>query len=121
MSGSCGHLTVRTDLVLAQTLLRNLLANALKFAAGQVVLSVESGASGSALFRVEHDGPLLSEAVVMAEDGKPIGATSGLGLQLCREICQVLGMQLTARAGTGGGTVFEFVLNAEGQQLPPVA
>lgn len=108
-------LQVRTDLVLAQTLVRNLLANALKFARARVVLRAEADGAGGVRFLVGNDGPPLSAAVAArfaAGENEPMTATGGLGLRLCREICRELGMRLAADVGADGGTEFEFTLKA---------
>jgi signal transduction histidine kinase len=108
------NLRVGTDLVLAQTLVRNLLANALKFARTRVVLRAEGGADG-VCFSVSNDGePLRAEIVARLVSGQnePMTATGGLGLRLCREICAALGMKLEARAPAGGGAEFAFTLPA---------
>lgn len=106
-------LRVETDLVLAQTLVRNLLANALKFAETRVVLRVERAGDGSVRITVGNDGPPLPPAVaarLAAGENEPITATGGLGLRLCREICRVLGLRLEASAAREGGTEFHFTL-----------
>ncbi len=105
-------LRVETDLVLAQTLVRNLLANALKFARTQVVLRATAEAGG-VRFTVANDGPALPPEVAArfaAGQDEPMTATGGLGLRLCREICGALGLTLAAHSGTTGGTEFTFVL-----------
>ena len=94
------ELQVRTDLVLAQTLVRNLLANALKFAETRVELRAEVGPAG-ARFIVGNDGPPLPPEVAArfaSGQNEPITATGGLGLRLCREICAALGTKLEAGA-----------------------
>lgn len=105
-------LWVETDPVLAQTLIRNLLANALKFARARAVLRLEERTDG-VRFIIGNDGPALSQEVAarLAEDrDEPVTATSGMGLRLCREICRVLGLKLVAGAGAEGGTEFSFTL-----------
>lgn len=111
-------LSVRTDLVLAQTLVRNLLANALKFANTRVILTAAADEAGGVRFTVGNDGPPLSAEIAArfaAGENEPMTATGGLGLRLCREICRVLGMRLTAQVGADGGTEFEFTLKAAGE------
>jgi signal transduction histidine kinase len=106
-------LRVETDLVLAQTLVRNLLANALKFAATRVVLRAEEDGVGGVRFTVGNDGPSLSLAIaarLAAGENEPMTATGGLGLRLCREICRALGIRLQAGAAAAGGTEFTFTL-----------
>ena len=106
-------LHVETDLVLAQTLVRNLLANALKFARTRVVLCASATGSGGVRFTVGNDGPPLSAAVAArfaAGEDEPMTATGGLGLRFCREICRELGMRLEAGSGADGGTTFSFTI-----------
>ncbi len=106
-------LRVETDLVLAQTLVRNLLANALKFARTRVVLRATSAANGDVRFSVGNDGPPLPPEVAArfaAGENEPMTATGGLGLRLCREICRALGTQLEAGSREESGTEFSFTL-----------
>jgi len=105
-------LHVRTDLVLAQTLVRNLLGNALKFAETRVVLRTELVPAG-VRFTVGNDGPPLPPEVAArfaAGKDEPITATGGLGLRLCREICAALDTGLAAGSAPEGGTEFSFIL-----------
>jgi len=117
-------LRVDTDLVLAQTLVRNLLANALKFARGRVTLSVGAGAAGGVRFTVGNDGPPLAAAVAArfaAGQDEPLSATGGLGLRLCREICRALATRLEAAPAPAGGTEFSFELKAAATAEPPAS
>lgn len=107
------EVSVQTDLVLAQTLVRNLLANALKFAETRVMLRAVPGADGTVRFAVSNDGPPLPPEVATrfaAGHHEPITATGGLGLRLCREICAALSTKLEAGAASEGGTQFSFTL-----------
>lgn len=109
---------VRTDLVLAQTLVRNLLANALKFADHRVVMRAEPDGDAGLRFTVWNDGPALSAEVagkLAAGEDAPMTATGGMGLRLCREICRALDMRLEARAGVDGGTELGFTLTRAAQ------
>lgn len=111
-------LAVTTDLVLAQTLLRNLLANALKFARGEVRVAVEKTPDGGAArVTVGDDGPGLppTVAALVAEGGAGgWPPEAGLGLRLCSEIGAILRARLTAGAAAGGGAEFSFTLPAAG-------
>ncbi|MGC4015207.1 MAG: sensor histidine kinase [Luteolibacter sp.] len=105
-------LHVSTDLVLAQTLMRNLLANALKFARTRVILRAVPVGEGIR-FTVANDGPPLSSEVaarLLAGEDQPMTATGGMGLKLCREICVALDVKLEARSDTETGTEFGFTL-----------
>jgi len=109
------ELWVETDLVLAQTLVRNLLANALKFARSQVVLGATHLPDGVRL-TVRDDGPGLPEGMaarLCSEDFGPVDLEGGgLGLRLCREIARAMGRKLEAASRPGEGTEFAFVLAA---------
>lgn len=103
---------IRTDLVLAQTLVRNLLANALKFARTTVVIRTVRIPGGIRVL-VGNDGPPLSPAVaarLASGEDEPMTATGGMGLKLCREICHALEMQLESDLPPEGGTEFGFTL-----------
>lgn len=118
------ELRVETDLVLAQTLVRNLLANALKFAERRVVLCVARVGDRSVRVTIANDGPPLPPAVaarLATGENEPLTATGGLGLRLCREICQALGSRLEAGVTADGRTVFGCTLReavAPGKILP---
>lgn len=103
------ELPVETDLVLAQTLLRNLVANALKFSRYRVTVGAHAEAGGVRV-TVSDDGPGLPPAVAAGLAGEMTGMEGGLGLRLCVEISRALGTELEAGPGDDGGTVFSFVL-----------
>ncbi len=107
-------LRVETDLVLAQTLVRNLLANALRFARSRVVLRAEA-VGADVRFTVSNDGAALPAEIVArlaSNRDEPVTATGGLGLRLCREICAGLGTRLDGGVPAEGGAAFSFVLPA---------
>jgi signal transduction histidine kinase len=110
------ELRVTTDLVLAQTLLRNLVANALKFARGEVVVSARARSEaegGGAELTVRDDGPGLPAAVLAGfagGAGAGAGAEGGLGLRLCIEIGRALDANVAVQSIGGNGTEFKFVL-----------
>jgi len=115
-------LRVATDLVPAQTLLRNLVANALKFARTEVTVVAAPVAAGVRL-TVADDGPGLPPAVaeaLAAAEPAFAGVETGLGLRLCAEIGRTLDASLAVRPREGGGTEFTFVLpRAEGGAVSP--
>ena len=110
------ELRVTTDLVLAQTLLRNLVANALKFARGEVVVSARARSEtegGGTELTVRDDGPGLPAAVLAGfadGAGAGAGAEGGLGLRLCIEIGRALDANVAVQSIRGNGTEFKFVL-----------
>jgi signal transduction histidine kinase len=117
---------VTTDLVLVQTLVRNLTSNAVKLARRRVVVTVSAeGARGERVrVSVRDDGPGLPPAVlqrlreptpVRADTANPWGGRGGLGLWLCMEITQAIGTRLQTALPEGGGTEIWFTLQgAEG-------
>lgn len=105
-----------TDYQALQTILRNLLSNALKFTpeAGKItvafseqgrqgVISVTDTGVGIASEKLAHlfdNLHLQSEAGVRGEKGV------GIGLQLCYELAQQIGANLTCESEVGKGTTF---------------
>ncbi len=108
-------LRVKTDLVLAQTLMRNLVANAVRFAHTRVVVSAVAVADGVRL-TVRDDGPGLPPevgAALSTESGAAAQVDArggGLGLRLCVEIGRALGVRLEVKTGVGEGAEFSFTL-----------
>jgi CheY-like chemotaxis protein/nitrogen-specific signal transduction histidine kinase len=109
---------VETDPVLLETILRNLLSNAINFTeTGQVRLEVRPR-SGGLLFEVTDTGPGLNEtqlARVFDEfwRGETTGAAErglGLGLPIVRRTAQLLGFDVEVKSKPGRGTCFFFTL-----------
>ena len=101
--GTPEQLLVQTDLVLAQTLVRNLVANAVKFARTRVDLTASATSDGVRLI-VRDDGPGLPPTVAASLRGEGAFTNGGMGLRLCLEIGVALGVPLETVAPTGGGT-----------------
>ena len=107
-----GDLQVEVDRVLAQTLVRNLLVNAIKFARRHVVIRAESLDTGIKI-SVSDDGPGLPASVAsQLNASEPVTLTinGGLGLRLCGEISRVIGTRLEVASPSGGGTALSFIL-----------
>lgn len=105
-------LLVEADLVLVQTLIRNLLTNALKFTRQRVLISALVVPDGVRL-AVRDDGPGLPAAVSAQLATKhlgPLPIEGGLGLRLCREISCAMGTRLETTSPPDGGTEFYFIL-----------
>ncbi len=105
------NLLVQTDLVLAQTLVRNLVANAVKFARTRVDITACANGDGVRLI-VCDDGPGLPATVAASLRGEGAFANGGMGLRLCQEIGVALGVPLEAIVPSGGGTEMSVTLPA---------
>lgn len=105
-------LKVSVDLVVTQTLVRNLLANAVKFARSSVRL-VASGEGDFVRIAVIDDGAGLPEKIAAQFlAGEPSGWTEGggLGLRLCREIGEAIPTKFRIETPSEGGTRISFTL-----------
>jgi two-component system, sensor histidine kinase LadS len=114
MADGSMDLKAETDIVLAQTLVRNLVANALRFARTSVEV-VATPVPGGVRITVRDDGPGLPPAVAARFEADVVSsdwAGHGLGLRLCMEIGRVLGAGLCTQPGEQGGTEFSFTLPA---------
>jgi signal transduction histidine kinase len=105
---------VETDLVPVQTLVRNLIDNAVKHARRRVEVAATIE-GGEVRLCVRDDGPGLPADVAawLADENSaswPDGR--GLGLKLCSEISAAMGLRLETRSAPGGGTEFSIRLKA---------
>ncbi len=124
------HLSVVSDPVLVETILRNLVGNALKFtAAGKVLVGVRRHGD-HAVLEVHDTGPGVPaedrdrifeefERVKQAAHGQNDGL--GLGLSIVRRLCDLLGHRVLVDSRRGKGTVFRVVLPLAVGQGPAAA
>ena len=104
-----GGLCLALDQELVTQACENLLANAARYARERVAISVMA-ADGRLAVTVEDDGPgftpeglrKAAEPFYRAEGYSPQGHL-GLGLNICRVICQRCGGELSLSNGAGGG------------------
>ncbi|MBC8988469.1 histidine kinase [Pedobacter sp. N36a] len=112
--------SILADRQMVDTVLRNLVSNALKFSFqnGKVEISVES-AEGFALFSIADTGtgiPLENQAKLMEVGNRfsSVGTASesgtGLGLVLCREFVELNDGKIYFQSEFGEGTTFFFTL-----------
>ncbi|MFG5409305.1 response regulator [Piscinibacter sakaiensis] len=121
--------TLETDPQRLQQVLRNLLANAIKFTArGEVTLVVRPGASaGGVRIDVADTGPgipadkheVIFEAFRQADGStsRQFGGT-GLGLSISRELVQRMGGRILLDSAPGRGSVFSVELPAQTPEGP---
>lgn len=119
------EVTVRTDPTRVQTILANLLSNALKYGGDppQVSITVEAaGVDGGALVRVrdngagidEADAALIFDRYYRSNDAQQSDRRGlGLGLYLSKQIADRLGASLRFTTERGVGTEFVLQLPAE--------
>jgi signal transduction histidine kinase len=117
------ELEVSADERMLCAVLRNLLANAIKFSdsGGSVRIFAEQDA-GAVRIRVEDDGAGMDAETVQrilagtahSQPGTDGERGSGLGLKLVREFLGLLGSELHIESSPGTGSVFSFCLDAVG-------
>jgi signal transduction histidine kinase len=108
-----------TDLVLAQTMVRNLAGNAVKIARNRVEVTARTEA-GAVRITVRDDGPRLpptlparlrGEASAVGDNGEG----GGMGLRLSQEIGATHGTKIEAESSLQGGTELSVILSATGR------
>lgn len=113
------EITITADSQMLQTIIRNLVLNAIKFThtGGSVSLSVKQDSDGKTVFEVVDSGIGMSPEIcsnLFSFDTKNnrIGTnrepSSGLGLYLCKEFVENHGGQLFVKSEEGKGSVFWF-------------
>jgi signal transduction histidine kinase len=109
-----------TDLVLAQTMVRNLVGNAVKFARSRVEVIARAEADAVRI-TVRDDGPGLPPSVLARLRGEASaagdnGEGGGMGLRLSQEIGATLGARIEAGACPAtGGSELSVILPAMGR------
>jgi signal transduction histidine kinase len=109
-------LTIETDPGKLRQILLNLLTNAVKFTdSGTIVLSAEEDGNGAVLFRVKDTGigiapehqDRIFESFWQVEQRmtRRVGG-AGLGLNVARELAQLLGGEVTVESALGEGSTF---------------
>lgn len=118
---------VSIDPVLVEQLFVNLLENAAKYAGDGAIEVIARAEPGAMTVTVADDGPGLPPG--MEERvferfyrGRHVGVTGvGLGLPICRAICEAHGGSIHAATRSGGGAVFTISLPIVGRapSVPP--
>ncbi|MGH6816657.1 MAG: ATP-binding protein [Hyphomicrobiaceae bacterium] len=121
LSRSC-QATIRTDAVLIEAMLRNLVSNALKFTKQGGVLLAARRRGGSIAFEVYDTGPgiptdrherIFQEFERAKEHATGINDGLGLGLSIVKRYAQLLGIEIGLASRAGRGTRFSLLVPAE--------
>lgn len=121
------HLAVVSDPILIETVLRNLVGNALKFTASGKVLVGVRRRGDRAVLEIHDTGPGVAEEdrervfeeferTKAAAHGQNDGL--GLGLSIVRRLCNLLGHRILLTSRHGRGTVFHVELPLAARALP---
>lgn len=117
-------LTAKVDPMRFQQVVRNVLANAIKFSPfhGVIELTGETTPGGEVRISIADQGPGIPaeeiervfEAFVQSSLTKDGSGGTGLGLAICRKIIEAHGGRIHAENRAGGGAVFHIHLPARG-------
>ncbi|MBB4843098.1 PAS domain S-box-containing protein [Paucibacter oligotrophus] len=115
-------LAAQVDPLRFQQVMRNVLANAIKFSpdGGSLRVHAEALPDGEAHISVADQGPgipaseldKIFEAFVQSSQTKDGAGGTGLGLAICRKIIAVHGGRISAANQAGGGAIFHIYLPA---------
>jgi signal transduction histidine kinase/ligand-binding sensor domain-containing protein/CheY-like chemotaxis protein len=114
-----------------EKVIANLLSNAFKFTpeGGRITLSIEGGAEGFALIRVEDSGPGIPEAELehvferfyqVDESNTRSQTGTGIGLSLARELVELHGGTISVASAPMGGAVFTVKLPVDLSVADPI-
>jgi PAS domain S-box-containing protein len=124
-----GNTVVFTDVNMLQTIIRNLIFNAVKYSikGGKVTVSVKTAGDKSLELSVQDTGIGMSREILdnlfridvrtnrKGTDGEP---STGLGLLLCKEFVEKQGGWLGVESEVGKGSRFYFTIPCEPKPLP---
>ena len=119
LAGSAPAVMVRTDLLLIERLLRNLLSNAVRFTDRSSVTMICEATGAGLRVAVVDTGPgiaaddhdkVFAEFVQLDNSARRRDKGVGLGLAIARRISNLLELGLTLTSTVGLGSRFEFVV-----------
>jgi PAS domain S-box-containing protein len=115
-------IAMRSDHVALERVLHNLLGNSLKFTPAEGAVNLRlSSANGFAIIEVEDNGPgiaadeqsKLFKRFAQGDVGKRYVGGSGLGLYLCKQICDAHGGSIVCDSKENEGTTFRMSIPLE--------
>lgn len=118
---------VRTDAFLIERVLRNLLANAVKYTSAGSVTVRARRTSGDVLVEISDTGPgipaekqgrIFEEYVQLTNPARQRRHGVGLGLAIVKRIDDLLHLRLALESTVGVGTTFRFAVPASDETLP---
>jgi PAS domain S-box-containing protein len=113
--------TAKADRYMLQTVLRNLISNALKFTAkgGKISLTIQPTSSGEIICAIKDTGVGMPKKILenlfridvnVSRAGTNNEPSTGLGLILCKEFVEKHGGRIWAESEEGHGSTFYFTL-----------
>ncbi|WP_226444707.1 PAS domain S-box protein [Acidovorax radicis] len=118
-------LVAKADPLRFQQVIRNVVANAIKFSPPGSTITLEGymDSKGQAHLVIQDEGPgipdaelgRIFEAFVQSSKTKDGSGGTGLGLAICRKIVEAMGGQIYARNKPASGAAFHIVLPARGE------
>lgn len=118
-------LLIRSDIVLLQSILMNLVSNAIKYTEQGSILISARVRGDKVLLQVwdtgigiaEHDlAHIFDEFYQVGNQHRSREGGLGLGLSICQRAISLLGSEITCRSHLGRGSVFQFCLPLNGEQ-----
>jgi len=119
-AGCTDQLRVEADAPMIDTILRNLVSNAIKFSESGGIISISASATAEWVeITVADDGigiphTKLENLFVLGEKSSTNGTDgesgTGLGLQLCKELVEAHGGEISVESAEGKGSTFRFTL-----------
>ncbi|MDR1928023.1 MAG: sensor histidine kinase, partial [Oscillospiraceae bacterium] len=112
--------TVRTDAKWLRFILRQMIDNSIKYGATRLEFVSRESAGGIVLLLRDNGVGIPTQELARVfekgftgENGRRFGRSTGLGLYLCRLLCQKMGLELAASSVPGEGATMEirFPLN----------
>ncbi len=121
---------ITADLYMLQTVLRNLISNAIKFtpSGGTVSLIIKPANSGELLFAVKDSGIGMPQKILenlfridvnSRRPGTDNEPSTGLGLMLCKEFVEKHGGRIWTESAEGRGSTFYFTLTGKSNNNTP--